>query len=202
MGNPKSCNKSGRFGFSKRRTMKKAWPPGLGEAETCGRSGSSHVPAGEKTGRRLARTARSRADADCSDRSEAASHPVRLSFGSDTLGMPRAKWPPEGVTQRNEVAPRDGASLPWFGLRRARSARLRPSALGLHERSTADEAGAVEAKPCGRRARPFVARLLPTYLGLANRFSEMSVAGECTPYVGRRLLSTYRCFTRRPRGRA
>jgi hypothetical protein len=51
-------------------------------------------------------------------------------------------------------ARRDGGSLPRCSLRRARSARRRPSASGLYERSAADEADAAVAEPWRRRARP------------------------------------------------
>jgi hypothetical protein len=51
-------------------------------------------------------------------------------------------------------AMRDRGSLPCLSLRRARSARPRPSALGLHERSAADEADAAAAKPCPPRLVP------------------------------------------------
>jgi hypothetical protein len=44
-------------------------------------------------------------------------------------------------------ARRDGVSLHRFSLRRARGARLRPSASGLHERSAGDDADAAETEP-------------------------------------------------------
>jgi hypothetical protein len=67
--------------------------------------------------------ARARADADRSDRSLAASHPVRSLFLGKTprdathLVVSRAV-----VTKEEKLAPRDVGSMPWFGLRCAQRA--------------------------------------------------------------------------------
>jgi hypothetical protein len=80
-------------------------------------------------------------------------------------GTPEPRGVPGGgFTQRKEAVPGAmGSRCHRFSPRRARSARPRPSASGLHEGSANDDAGAAAAEhavPC--RARPFVARPLST----------------------------------------
>jgi hypothetical protein len=100
---------------------------------------------------------------------DAPSHPVgSIPFGDTPSGRHETSGIPRVLPKEMNFARRDRLSLPWFGLRRARSARPRPSASGLHERSAADEAGAAEPEPCRLRARLFVGGLLSTDLAPSN----------------------------------
>jgi len=143
--------------------MKKAWPPTQEPIRVAGRVPRTgqlvRRPNADRRGRRAAR-----ADADCSDRTEAASHPVRLSFVNDTLGTPRGERRPEGFTQRKQTVPGVmGSHCDRFSLRRARSARPRPSAFGLHERSAGDDADTAAAGLRGGVPGHLSQRFLSTY---------------------------------------